>query len=96
MLYGRTAGERQGTLTVTHGKTPPARRVLPMTQRLRGILQGRWEAAWKPLDGYVWLAPSKRGHIERSSLKKQRARALKLSKVRPLVLYSLSTRSSLA
>jgi integrase len=80
---------RHGTLMVTHGKTAAARRVLPMTPRVRAILRSRWETAGKPLEGYVWLAPSKSGHIEPSSLKKQHAKTLKLSKVRPFVLYSL-------
>jgi integrase len=80
---------RHGTLMVTHGKTAAARRVLPMTQRVRTILQSRWEAAEKPLEGFVWHAPSRSGHIEPSSLKKQHTKALKDSKVRPFVLYSL-------
>lgn len=80
---------RHGTLMVTHGKTAAARRVLPMTPRVRAILQRRWEALEKPIEGYVWPASSKSGHMEPSSLKKQHARALRLSKVRPFVLYSL-------
>ncbi|PYX61247.1 MAG: hypothetical protein DMG73_04505, partial [Acidobacteria bacterium] len=42
---------RHGTVLVTHGKTAAARRVLPMTQRVRTLLQGRWEAAGKPQEG---------------------------------------------
>ena len=80
---------RHGTLTVTHGKTAAARRVLPITQRVRAILQSRWEAADKPLEGFVWPAPTKSEHIEPSSIKKQHAKALMISKVRPFVLYSL-------
>lgn len=80
---------RHGTLMVTHGNTAAARRVLPMTPRVRAILQSRWEAAGKPLEGYVWPVPSKSGHLEPSNLKKQHARALKDSKVRTFVLYSL-------
>src|SRR5438034_11270383 len=60
-----------------------------MTPRVRHILESRWEAVGRPLEGYVWPAPSKSGHMEPSSLKKQHAKALKLSKVRPFVLYSL-------
>jgi integrase len=37
----------------------------------------------------VWPAPTDSGHIEPSSLKKPHSKALKLSKVRPFVLYSL-------
>jgi len=90
---------RHGTLLVTHGKTAAARRVLPMTPRVRGILEMRWEAAGKPTDGWVWTAPTRSGHIESSSLKKQHAKAFETLKeiaaqnsekpIRPFVLYSL-------
>jgi integrase len=80
---------RNGTLLVTHGKTAAARRMLPMTPRVRTILERRWEEVGKPLDGWVWSAPTHSGHIESSSLKKQHVRALRLSGVRPFVLYSL-------
>lgn len=80
---------RYGTLLVTHGKTAAARRVLPMTPRVRTVLENRWERAGKPLDGWVWPAPTRSGHLEGSSIKKQHAKALKASKVRPFVLYSL-------
>jgi integrase len=39
---------RNGTLLVTTGKTEAARRMLPLTVRLRGILETRWDAARKP------------------------------------------------
>jgi integrase len=42
-----------------------------------------------PAEGFVWAAPTKSGHIEPSSLKKQHSKALRLCKVRPFVLYSL-------
>jgi integrase len=80
---------RNGTLLVTHGKTKAARRLLPMTPRVRQILQTRWNAQGKPSEGNVWPAPTKTGHIEPSSLKKQHLKTLRLSKVRPFVLYSL-------
>lgn len=80
---------RHGTLLVTHGKTAAARRVLPMTPRVRNILETRWEGAGKPGEGWVWAASTRSGHLEGSSLKKQHANALKLSGVRPFVLYSL-------
>jgi integrase len=80
---------RYGTLLVTHGKTAAARRVLPMTPRVRNVLETRWERAGKPLEGWLWPAPTHSGHMEGSSIKKQHANALKASKVRPFVLYSL-------
>ena len=80
---------RNGTLLVTHGKTASARRVLPMTPRVRSVLEVRWNNASKPCEGWVWPAPTNSGHVEGSSVKKQHAKALKLSAVRPFVLYSL-------
>jgi putative transposase len=90
---------RHGTLLVTHGKTAAARRVLPMTPRVRRILEARWEIAGKPTEGWVWLALTGSGHVESCSLKKQYAKTFRmvadqaaknnLKPVRPFVLYSL-------
>jgi integrase len=90
---------RHGTLLVTHGKTAAARRVLPMTPRVRGILEGRWEAAGKPEEGWIWAAPTRSGHVESSSLKKQHRQVFKTlaeqdqknnqKSIRRFVLYSL-------
>ena len=80
---------RNGTLLVTHGKTDAARRVLPLTVRSRGILQKRWEAAGGPAEGWVWPALTRSDHFEKSTLKKQHKKAVRLSRVRPFVLYSL-------
>ena len=80
---------RNGTILVTHGKTAAARRVLPLTVRARKILQARWEAVGSPTEGWVWSAPTRSGHFEKSTLKKQHKKALRLSRVRPFVLYSL-------
>lgn len=80
---------RHGTLLVTYGKTAAARRVLPMTPRVRAILEERWNIAGQPLEGWVWPAATRNEHIDRSSLKKQHRKALRASRVRPFVLYSL-------
>lgn len=80
---------RNGTVLVTHGKTAAARRMLPVTPRVRALLEMRWEAAGRPAEGWIWPAPTRSGHVEPSSIKKQHARALSLSGVRPFVLYSL-------
>jgi len=90
---------RHGTLFVAHGKTPAARRVLPLTPRVRAILEARWERAGKPVEGWVWPAPTRSEHIEVSSLRKQHAKAFELvakeaaknnlRPVTPFVLYSL-------
>jgi integrase len=80
---------RNGTILVTHGKTTAARRVLPLTLRARNILQTRWETAGKPAEGWIWSAATRSQHFEKSTLKKQHKKALKFSRVRPFVLYSL-------
>ena len=69
-----THGEN-GAVLITHGKTAAARRTLFQTPRMRFILETLWEIAGKPSHGWVWPAPTKTGHIDHSSLKKQHARA---------------------
>jgi integrase len=93
------ANGRNGVLLVTHGKTAAARRVLPMTPRVRKILETRWEATGKPAEGWIWNAPTRSGHVESSSLKKQHAKAFRIlaeeaakynqKPIRKFVLYSL-------
>jgi integrase len=90
---------RFGTLIVTHGKTTAARRVLPMTPRVRKILETRWSSAGGPIEGWIWPASTRNGHVEPSSFRKQHANTFKtvaeeaarnnLKPVRPFVLYSL-------
>ena len=80
---------RNGTLMVTHGKTASARRVLPMAPRVRAILEERWRVQLRPQEGWIWPAPTVSGHAETCSIRKQHLKALKLSGVRPFVLYSL-------
>lgn len=90
---------RQGTVLVTHGKTTAARRLLPLTPRVRSELETRWQRAGKPGDGWVQPAFTKSGHIEPSSLKKLHASVFETlaaeaekgngKPVRNFVLYSL-------
>jgi integrase len=80
---------RYGALSVCYGKTDAARRTLPMTSRVRCILEARHVSAGKPTSGWIFPAPSKSGHISHSSLKKAHAKALRLSKVAQFLLYSL-------
>jgi len=83
------ANGRQGTLLITEGKTAAARRILPLTPRVRRVLEMRWMAAGSPAEGWVWPAATKSGHADHSTVKKQHIRALKESGVRRFVLYSL-------
>jgi integrase len=90
---------RHGTILVTHGKTAAARRTLPMTPRVRNILEMGWESATKPTEGWIWTAPTASGHVEPSTLKKQHVRTFETlaeqaakndeKPVRPFVLYTL-------
>jgi integrase len=95
---------RFGILKVTSGKTAAANRKIPMTPRVRGVLEMRWERANRPDDGWVFPAPTESGHIERDSLKKQHARTFitinaqekdaaaeskkKKPRIRPFLLYA--------
>jgi integrase len=91
---------RNGTILVTHGKTAAVRRMLPMTPRVRNILEMRWESAGRPAEGWVWAAPTASGHVEPSTPKKQHIRTFEtLAKqaaqndenpLRPFVLYTHS------
>lgn len=75
---------------VTHGKSAAARRHVPMTKRVYGILRVRWESAGKPDSGWVWPAPNaKAGHVVPNSIYEPHLRAVADSKVRPFVLYDL-------
>jgi integrase len=90
---------RSGALLVTRGKTAAARRVIPMTPRVRGILHSRWNTVGNPEEGWVWPASTRSGHMEPSSIRKQHVAVFrKLSKggdkgnekpMKPFVLYSL-------
>jgi integrase len=90
---------RHGTMSVTHGKTAAARRTIPMTPRVRSVLESRWKTAQEPAEGFVWPAQTRSGHIEPSTLRKSHARAFEIvaeqakennqKPVAPFVLYSL-------
>jgi integrase len=84
-------------LTVTHGKTAAAHCAIPMTPRVRAVLEERWNDSERP-DGWVWPAPTRSGHVEPSSLRKQHTKAFQTiaeeatknnqKPVRPFVLYA--------
>src|SRR6478752_4690211 len=70
-----------------------------MSPRVRAVLESRWGKVGRPDEGWVWPAPTRSGHIEPSSLRKQHTNAFatiakEASKrnekpMRPFVLYSL-------
>jgi integrase len=65
------------------------KRSLPMTPRVRALLEARWELAGRPEEGWVWPAPTRSGHINHDSLKAQHKKALHRSGVRLFDVYSI-------
>jgi integrase len=80
---------RNGTVLVAKGKTKAARRILPLSPRVRMVLENRWKLAGKPSEGWVWPAETKDEHINHDSLKLQHRKALKAAKLRPFEVYSI-------
>ena len=88
-----------GSISNLYGKTECARRCIPMSRRVRMIMEERWNAAGRPASGYVWPAPTKSGHIEPSGYRKLHGAAfVRIAKeaqqngtkpVEPFVLYLL-------
>jgi integrase len=71
----RPENVREQKIEIQYGKTDNARRRIPMTPRVRAILEMRLS---KSAGGHwVFPAPTKSGHIEPSSLTKQHSRAIK-------------------
>jgi integrase len=82
-------GGRNGVLLIARGKTKSARRVLPLSPRVRIVLENRWKVVGEPCEGWVWPAATKDGHINHDSVKLQHRKAIKLAKVRPFEVYSI-------
>jgi integrase len=80
---------RNGAVLVAKGKTKAARRVLPLSPRVRMVLENRWTFAGHPAEGWIWPAETKDGHINHDSLKLQHRKALKAAKLRPFEVYSI-------
>jgi integrase len=78
-----------GLIRVAEGKSKAARRTLPMTPRVCGILSARWESAGKPVAGFVFPSSGKSGHFDQNVSKDQHAKALDDSKVVAFCPYSL-------
>jgi len=79
---------KHGSVFVASGKTPAARRMIPMSAPLRFVLEQRWEAAGSPAEGWVWPAETKTGHFDRSTIRRRHLEAIKHAKVRPFLFYS--------
>jgi integrase len=79
-------------MRIRKGKTDAARRDVPISPRVQGILHERWEAAGRPDQGWVWPNqdpenPTKSGHVESSTLEKLHKKTCNGAKIRPFVLH---------
>jgi len=77
---------RDGSLNIQHGKTENARRKVPMTARVTAMLEMREETR---INEWVFPSATSSGHIEKSSIRKQHARACKLAEMETFPLYTL-------
>jgi integrase len=73
-------------LHIPFGKTENARRRIPLSQRAAALLSMRRR---QHSDEWVFPAPTRTGHIEKSSVRKQHRKALALAKLEPFNLYTL-------
>jgi integrase len=78
---------REGCITIEHGKTENARRVIPLSPRALAVLEMRRQAAGD--SPWVFPAATRSGHIEPASLKRQHRRACELAGIEPFPLYTL-------
>src|SRR5579863_2142907 len=62
-------------IEIRYGKTDNSRRRIPMTPRVKAILEMRLEKSHD--SRWIFPAPTESGHIEKSSLRKQHATAIK-------------------
>jgi integrase len=77
---------QEDVLHIPFGKTENARRRIPLTQRAGALLSMRRGAH---SEQWVFPAPTRTGHIEKSSLRKQHRKAITLAKLEPFNLYTL-------
>lgn len=78
-----------GLLQIASGKTAAARRVLPMTPRVRSVLWNLWLAARRPESGFVWPGETRTGYVNAEKIRRMHVKAVEVSKVRPFVLHSI-------
>ncbi|HVT95731.1 MAG TPA: site-specific integrase, partial [Bryobacteraceae bacterium] len=76
---------RDGAIEIFRGKAKGSRRRVPCSERVLAAIERRRGSGCD----WVFPAPTKSGHIEASSLKKQHAHAVEESKVPSFVLYVL-------
>ena len=74
---------RDGFCVIRTGKGKGSARKIPCSERVLEIVARRNQSQW------VFPAPTKSGHIDPSSIRKQHAKAIKDSKVPKFVIYSI-------
>lgn len=77
---------REGAIEIFQGKRRGSRRRIPVSTRVQAILEMRKASS---ASNWIFPAPTKSGHIEVSSLKKQHQKALEASQIQRFVLYDL-------
>jgi integrase len=77
---------RNGNIQNYKGKTPPARRSVPATDRVMKLLDAKFVSAENE---WIFPAETKTGHAEQSSIRKQHTKVLEDTKLEPFVIYSL-------
>jgi integrase len=82
----QTENVRDGAIHINWGKTKAARRRIPLTPRVKVILDARIKTATSE---WVFPAPTRSGHMEGSSVKKQQARVFRVTRIKPFELYCL-------
>lgn len=76
---------RDGALHVPFGKTSNARRTIPLTPRAAALIEMRRSVG---SGEWVFPAPTRSGHMEKSTLKRQHPKAYRLAKVAAFSLYT--------
>ena len=76
---------RDGAMHVPFGKTPNARRSIPLTNRVAALLDIRKAASPSQ---WVFPARTESGHIEQSSIKKQHAKACRIAGIKYFPPYT--------
>ena len=81
--------EGSSFLRITEGKSKAARRMLPLTPRVHGLLLERHRAAGTPSAGWIFPSNSWQGHFNSDCAKDQHRIALRESGVRAFEPYIL-------
>jgi integrase len=80
---------RHGTIRIAFGKTRAARRTLPMTPRVRQLLDARWQLARRPEEGWIWPAPNSQRAYQSRQTKEAARQGPAPGWLRPFEVYSI-------